>query len=155
MSNKWDMRYGHLASVVAGWSKDPSTQVGAVIARPNKTIASVGYNGFPAKMEDRPEWYADRDEKLKRIIHAEHNALNHCEHDNITGSTIYVYPLRPCIRCARKIYERGITRVVTVTTKEKNDYMLQPEVWERYRLGEAELFLENMMIRHETIVILD
>jgi len=33
--------------------------------------------------------------------------------------------------------------------------MLQPEVWERYRLGEAELFLENMMIRHETIVILD
>ncbi len=43
-------------------------------------------------MEDRPEWYADREEKLKRIIHAEHNALNHCEHDNITGSTIYVYP---------------------------------------------------------------
>lgn len=155
MNNKWDMRFAQLASTIAGWSKDPSTKVGAVVVRPDKTVASIGYNGFPAGMEDKPEWYADRDEKLKRVIHAEHNALKHCEHENITGSTIYVYPLRPCIKCARKIYERGITRVVTVTTREKNDYMLQPDVWERYGLGEAELFLENMTIQHETIVILD
>ena len=155
MNNKWDMRFGHLASVVAGWSKDPSTQVGAVIARPNKTIASVGYNGFPANMEDRPEWYADREEKLKRIIHAEHNALNHCEHDNITGSTIYVYPLHPCEKCARRIYQRGITRVVTVTTREKNDYMSQPEVWERYGFDNTFRLFREWGLKHETIVILD
>jgi hypothetical protein len=33
--------------------------------------------------------------------------------------------------------------------------MLQPDVWERYGLGESQLFLENMTIQQEVIVILD
>lgn len=153
MNEKWDRRYADMAVLVSSWSKDPSTQVGAVIAHPNKTIASVGYNGFPANVDDHPEWLADRTKKLQLMIHAEHNALRHCEHQNITGSTIYVYPLRPCIQCAHKIYNRGVTRVVTVTTKEKNDYMLQPDVWERYRLGESMLFFDNMRIKHDIIIL--
>ena len=153
MNDKWDSRYAAMAILVSSWSKDPSTKVGAVIAQPDKTIASVGYNGFPKHMEDREEWYNDREEKLKRVIHAEHNALNHCEHQNITGSTIYVYPLRPCIKCARRIYERGITRVVTVTTHEKNEYMLQPDVWERYGMTDTQQLFWNHGIKHDVIVI--
>jgi deoxycytidylate deaminase len=40
--------------VAEGWSKDPSTKVGAVIVRPDLTVASIGYNGFPRGMSDDP-----------------------------------------------------------------------------------------------------
>lgn len=32
MITKWDARFLDLAALVASWSRDPSTQVGAVIA---------------------------------------------------------------------------------------------------------------------------
>lgn len=46
MLSKWDERFIELARLVATWSKDPSTKVGAVIVRPYRTVASVGFNGF-------------------------------------------------------------------------------------------------------------
>jgi len=36
-----------LARLVASWSKDQSTQVGAVIVDQDKRIVSTGFNGFP------------------------------------------------------------------------------------------------------------
>ncbi|MGL5290931.1 MAG: dCMP deaminase family protein, partial [Vibrionaceae bacterium] len=35
MSSKWNIRFYQMAQLVASWSKDPSTQVGAVIAKGN------------------------------------------------------------------------------------------------------------------------
>jgi len=153
MNDKWDKRYSDLAVLVSSWSKDPSTQVGAVITNPNKTIASVGYNGFPAEVEDKVEWLQDRDEKLKRMLHAEHNALKHCSHTDVSGATIYVYPLRPCFDCAAKIRVSGIRRVVTVTTKEKYEYMHQPDVWERYKFAQTEDLFATYNIKHDLLVL--
>jgi dCMP deaminase len=150
---KWDLRYGEMAKLIASWSKDPSTQVGAVIVRQNKSIASMGFNGFPPGMEDKPEWLNDRTEKLKRMIHAENNALNYCLHENITGSTIYVYPLHPCSVCVQLVINRGIKRVVTVTTKEKHDYMSQIDVWQRYNFDQTFALLDFAEIKHETIIL--
>jgi len=47
----WHDRFFAMADLVGSWSKDPSTKVGAVIIRPDRTIASVGYNGFPRGVE--------------------------------------------------------------------------------------------------------
>lgn len=41
----WDDRFMHLALLVATWSKDPSTKVGACIVDQRKRIVSVGFNG--------------------------------------------------------------------------------------------------------------
>ena len=41
-----------LSEVVARRSRDPNTQVGAVILRADNTVASVGYNGFPRGTND-------------------------------------------------------------------------------------------------------
>ena len=41
--NKWDKRFLEMAKLVASWSKDPSTQVGAVAVR-NRTVIAQGYN---------------------------------------------------------------------------------------------------------------
>lgn len=111
-SSKWDARFLALATHIAQWSKDPSTKVGAVIVRPDKTICSVGFNGFPAGMEDKTEWYEDRNEKYPRTIHAEMNALLFAR-ERVKGYTLYTWPLAPCAdRCAVHLIQAGIARFV-------------------------------------------
>ena len=63
---KWDRRWLELAQYISKWSKDPSTQVGAVIARENKLI-SLGYNGFPEGIDDSPGSFNLKTEGLKMI----------------------------------------------------------------------------------------
>jgi dCMP deaminase len=93
--DKWDVRFLELANHIAQWSKDPSTKVGAVIVRPDRTICSVGYNGFPRGVDDNEERYMDRPTKYEFVVHAEANAIIHAReplHDYI----LYTYPLMPC-----------------------------------------------------------
>ncbi len=112
MSDKWDRRFLDLAALVASWSKDQSTQVGAVIVDPARRVVSTGYNGLPARIEDDPAWLADRGIKLRVVLHAEDNAINFARRD-LTGCTLYVWPMPPCAQCAARIIQAGITRVVT------------------------------------------
>ena len=113
--NKWDKRYLGLARHIAQWSKDPSTQVGAVIVRPDKSVASIGFNGFPQTMPDHDELYANREEKYCRIIHAEMNALNFSRDQSHEGYTVYNWPFLPCISkgCFIHLVQAGITRFVS------------------------------------------
>ena len=110
MSAKWDERFLRLANHVASWSRDPSTQVGAVIVRPDKTIASLGFNGLPRGLADTPARLNDRELKYEIILHAELNALLSAK-EPLTGYTIYV-DFHPCSRCASALIQAGIARVV-------------------------------------------
>jgi dCMP deaminase len=109
---KWDRRFLEMAKLVASWSKDPSTKCGAVIVRPDKTVCSVGYNGFPRGMEDKPEWYANRQQKYPRIVHSDMNALLSSRDQSMEGYTLYGYPFIPCDRCFVHIMQAGIKRIV-------------------------------------------
>lgn len=111
MSAKWDGRFLELAALVASWSKDPSTRTGAVIVRPDRTVVSLGYNGFPRGIEDRPELLADRREKYLRVIHCEENALITAQ-QSIRGCTLYTWPFPSCTNCAAKMIQAGVARVV-------------------------------------------
>lgn len=108
---KWDLRFLELSKHISTWSKDPSTKVGAVIVRPDNTICSVGYNGFPARMEDKSIWYKNREEKYSRIIHGEINALTHTT-ESLKGYTLYTTPFACCDRCAVIMIGVGITTFV-------------------------------------------
>lgn len=109
-TEKWDFRFMDLAHLVASWSKDPSTKVGAVIARPDHTIVSTGYNGFPRGCLDTEEFYENRELKYARVVHAETNAILHAR-ERLNGYTIYVtHPT--CDRCATNVIQSGIDRVV-------------------------------------------
>ena len=117
---KWDSRMLDMASLVASWSKDPSTQVGAVIVDKKNRVISLGFNGFPRSIQDHSALLEDRDEKLRRTIHAEENALLFAT-QSVEGCTIYVtHP--PCARCAAKIIQSGIERVVV---REVSDSFLE------------------------------
>ncbi len=129
--SKWDERFLDLAAHIGSWSKDPGTQVGAVIVRPDRTIASVGYNGFPRGVDDT---YSTRDDKLLRTVHAEMNAILSAN-EKLTGCTIYVYPLCPCSNCAAAIIQSGITTVV-------HPLMVPRPEWELSFMATADMFVQ-------------
>jgi dCMP deaminase len=112
---KWDARFLGLAAHISAWSKDPSSQVGAVITDGNR-IVSLGYNGFAAGVEDTQERLDDRACKLNLTIHAEENAMIFAKRD-LTGCTVYVtHP--PCPRCASKLIQEEVARVVYIAPSE-------------------------------------
>lgn len=116
--DKWDIRFIQMAQLVSTWSKDPSTKVGAVIVRPDRTVASVGFNGFPRGCSDAPELYEDREVKYSRVIHGEVNALLSCR-EPMKGYTMYEWPVGygpSCDRCTVCIIQSGVSRVVYVHT---------------------------------------
>ena len=108
--NDWHHRFLDLARHIATWSKDPSTHVGAVIVRPDRTIASVGFNGFPRGVDDVPARYANRPTKYAFVVHAEANAILNA-HGPVAGCTLYS-TLMTCNECAKLIIQSGITEVV-------------------------------------------
>ncbi len=113
MSEKWDRRFLRLAKEVATWSKDRSTQVGAVIVGDDKTPGPYGFNGFPRAIDDEVEDRHTRPEKYKWTEHAERNAIYNAARIGmpLKGCTIYVTHL-PCADCTRAIVQVGIRRVV-------------------------------------------
>ena len=109
--SNWDVRFLGLAAYISNWSKDESTKCGCVIARPDKTIASLGFNGFPRGLRDDPRLLLERDRKYERVIHAEMNALLFLR-EQVEGFTMYVWPMLPCNRCAVHVIQAGIGKVV-------------------------------------------
>jgi len=102
----WDEYALGIAEVVAKKSKDPWRQVGAVLLRNDNTIASCGYNGFPAHMEE--DW-SNRERRRDYVVHAEQNALRHVkpvECRLIASTTL------PCNNCLKSIASYGIFRIV-------------------------------------------
>lgn len=90
-------------------SKDPNTRVGAAILTPEWGIVSMGYNGFPMGTPDNPETWINREQKYKRVLHAESNAIDFARRD-LTGMML-VCNLFPCHICAGRIAQNGIKTV--------------------------------------------
>lgn len=110
ISGKWQARFIKLAQEIATWSKDAGTRVGAVIVRPDRTICSVGFNGFPRRVMDSKEAITNRDAKLLRTIHAEVNCVLSAK-EPIVGYSLFVWPFQPCAQCAAVIIQAGIADV--------------------------------------------
>ncbi len=107
----WDKWFLGLACYISTASKDPSTQTGAVIVRPNKSVVGVGFNGFPQGAKDDPELYADRTYKYDHVVHCEINALLFAN-GSVNGCVLYTWPFISCIRCAVQMAQAGIFHFV-------------------------------------------
>jgi len=113
--NHWDHRFLGLARHIAGWSKDPSTQVGSVIVDPMLRVVSTGFNGLPSGVEDTIERLSNRSIKYDMVVHAERNAIIDAKRD-LSGASLYVWPVMPCSVCAAMIIQTGVSEVVAVET---------------------------------------
>jgi dCMP deaminase len=121
INERWDLRFLALAKHIAQWSKDPSTLVGAVIVRPDRTICSLGYNGLPRGVQNEQKILMDRGLKLRVMVHAEVNAILSAA-EVVAGCTIYVWPFQPCAQCAAQIVQSGIKRVVTLSSDNERSW---------------------------------
>lgn len=117
MTLKWDVRFLELAKHISSWSKDPSTQVGAVAVK-DRRILATGYNGFPRGVADLPGRLENRNEKYLRTVHAEANAIAQAAKNAISlaDADIYVWPFIPCSSCSTLLIQAGIRRVVVPNT---------------------------------------
>jgi dCMP deaminase len=136
INSKWEKRFMRLAREISTWSKDPSSQIGAVIVNEDRHILATGYNGFPKGIADTEDRLNNREEKYPRIVHAETNCLMNALYSGVSvrGATIYVYGLPVCPECAKLIIQSGIKRVVvspdpythTTPWTEKWDLLSKP-----------------------------
>lgn len=130
-----DEYYLNIARAVAMRSTCIRRQYGAVIVK-NDRIISTGYNGSARGADnccDTGEcWrevngipHGERYEQC-RAVHAEDNAIIFANGQDLIGATLYLTGLedgkvidaRPCLMCARKIVNAGITHIV-VSTSDK------------------------------------
>ena len=134
----WDKRFMQVASLVASWSKDPSTKIGIVIVKDRKIVAT-GYNGFPQGIAD-DDRLNHRNMKYPLIVHGEMNAILQAGR-KAHGATMYLYsPFGgfPCQNCAKHVITAGIVRVVGLIAKENERWS---EDCERARITMEEAFV--------------
>jgi dCMP deaminase len=108
----WDDYYMGLVFFICARSKDPSTQVGAIVVNTGNRPLGMGYNGAPSGIPDEKiNW--NRPHKYVFIEHAEPNAIRHAASGlgSLEGATLYCTNM-PCNECVRKIVIEKFARVV-------------------------------------------
>lgn len=119
LTDRWLEHFMQMCKLVSSMSKDPSTKVGSVIVRPDRTVASTGYNGYPRGCND--DDYHNRERKYQRVVHAEMNAILTAR-EPLNGYTLFVWPLPPCDRCIPHILQSGIGRLVLPSISEQHHW---------------------------------
>ena len=118
----WDEYFMEMAELTAKRATCSRRQVGAVITRDNRAVAT-GYNGAPRGLAHCEEKGGGLRQKLGvpsgqrhelcRALHAEQNAIISAASmgNAIEGGTIYITH-QPCVICAKMIVNAGIKRIV-------------------------------------------
>lgn len=117
----WADYFLGIAEAASKRSSCVRSQVGAAVVKDNR-VRALGYNDSPAGTpgcEDCPrrlskvEPGSNYDEGVGqcRAIHAEANALIHCNREDLIGATLYV-TREPCYACDKLIQAAGVNAVV-------------------------------------------
>ncbi|HRF58932.1 MAG TPA: cytidine/deoxycytidylate deaminase family protein [Fimbriimonadaceae bacterium] len=116
----WDSYFIQIAHLVKTRATCPRRQVGAVIVRERRILAT-GYNGAPRGLPHCPAGGPEHDWPVGclraghciRSLHAEQNALLQAAMIGVScdSATIYV-TCQPCNTCAKMILNAGIAKVI-------------------------------------------
>lgn len=122
MRPTWDHYFMTLASLAARRSNCMRRQVGCVLVRLNRVIAT-GYNGTPRNVRNCSEGGCPRCNNSAAnaggaalstclCIHAEENALLEAGRERVGEGAVLYCNTCPCLTCSIKIVQVGITEVV-------------------------------------------
>ncbi|EME42723.1 hypothetical protein DOTSEDRAFT_26277 [Dothistroma septosporum NZE10] len=120
MRPTWDHYFMTLASLAARRSNCMRRQVGCVLVR-EKRVMATGYNGTPRNVSNCNEGGCPRCNgggtgglalSTCLCIHAEENALLEAGRERIGDSAVLYCNTCPCLTCTIKIVQVGITEVV-------------------------------------------
>ena len=112
----WDEYFLSMARLVAGRSTCPRRQVGAVLVRQRRVIAT-GYNGsVRGDVHCYDAGCLLENGHCVRAVHAELNALLQCAISGQTsvGATLYSTDF-PCVHCAKALVQAEVVRVIYVS----------------------------------------
>lgn len=145
----WETYFMRISQLVASRSTCLRRQVGAVIVRENRVLAT-GYNGAPNNtphcfelpggcLRESQNIPSGQRQELCRGLHAEQNAILQAAAFGVSlkGSEIYCTH-QPCITCAKMLINAGILRVVFL-----GEY---PDPLALEMLGEGNIKLERIGI---------
>ena len=138
----WDEYFMLQAELAKMRSNCMTRQVGAVIVRGNRQIAT-GYNGTPPGIKncyeggcqrciDRIEGKIKSGEELNRCLcnHAEANAIMHCAILGIeagTNGALLYSTFVPCLECTKMAITIGIKKFICLNEYPETDYELIKE----------------------------
>ena len=114
----WEEYALKLAVVAAQRSEDPYMKVGACVLRHDNSVAGVGYNGPPKGVDI--DW-SNRDERRRRVVHAEVNALRYARPDECY---LLACNLLPCNDCLKMAASYGIKKIVFDKFYDRDDSSL-------------------------------
>ncbi len=145
----WDTYFLRISELVAQRSTCLRRQVGAVIVRDNRLLAT-GYNGAPNNvahcfqlpggcLRESQKIPSGQRQELCRGLHAEQNAILQAAAFGVSlkGGDCYCTH-QPCVTCAKMLINAGIKRVVFL-----GDY---PDELSLEMLKEAKITLERLEI---------
>jgi dCMP deaminase len=139
--NNWDRYFLTKALHAASMSKDPDTQVGAVIVTTDRSVLTDGFNGLPRGIIDLPERLHNKEEKLRLMVHAEMNAVLNAARYGISlkGAILYLacqdaasasprsvellWGGPPCVRCTVELIQTGIVEIVAPPFKKVSRWL--------------------------------
>ncbi len=117
----WDEYFMEITHLVAKRSTCMRRQVGAVIVR-DRRILATGYNGAPRGLahcadigclREKMGVPSGRMQELCRGLHAEQNAIIQAALFGVSIENSMIYTVtQPCVVCAKMIINSGIKRVV-------------------------------------------
>jgi dCMP deaminase len=117
-------------------SEDPYKKVGAAILNKEGRLLSIGYNGLQSKQEINHDFWSNREERRKYVIHAETNALScitRYDQPYLLAST-----LLPCSSCAINIASYNIRKVIYL-----EEYILDEKAYDIFKFYNIELIKYN------------
>ncbi len=120
--DKWNKRFMELTEFIATWSSCLRRQVGAVIVK-DKRIIATGYNGAPTGgmtcvergecLRNKLDIKSGTHAEICYSVHAEQNALMQAAKEGISVKGCVLYCThRPCVICAKLITNAGIKEVI-------------------------------------------
>lgn len=98
-----------IAEVASQRSEDPFRKVGACVLDKSGRVLGVGYNGLKSKHKEPNNFWEDRENRRKYVIHAEVNALSEVDRDK---ADVLAVTLLPCSSCARFIASYNLSKVL-------------------------------------------
>ena len=102
-------------------------------------VLSIGYNGLSPKHLTHKDFWENREERRKFVIHAETNALSLIRKGE--GESICL-TISPCFACAKDIVSHEIQRVFYI--KEYDQCNKFKEIFDFYKIHYQELKEENL-----------
>jgi dCMP deaminase len=102
---EYAMALAHVASLR---SEDPYRKVGAVAIDFDNRVIGTAYNGLAPGYDAMPDFWSDRDERRKYMLHAEVNLCSLFTRGNVK---LVACTTKPCTSCMQMLCAYGISEV--------------------------------------------